>query len=106
MTSAYDVIYKKLTPTSQVELDEKRGKFETLISEIQKRNSHRVLHISELMKTLVAYSQTEFTDMSAELITEIKQAANSYKQSAGKRKKTYKRSSTKKSKSRRNKTRK
>lgn len=106
MTSAYDVIYKKLTPTSQVELDEKRGKFETLISEIQGRNPGSVVDISELMKLLAAYSQTEFMDMSPALITEIKQAAKSYQKGAGKRKKTYKRSSTKKSKSRRNKTRK
>jgi hypothetical protein len=103
MTSAYDVIYKKLTPTSQVELDEKRGKFETLISEIQGRNPGSV----DLMRLLAAYSQTRFEGMSDNLISDIKKAAEkSYNQSAGKRKKTYKRSSTKKSKSRRNKTRK
>ena len=102
MTSAYDVIYQKLTPTRQAELAKNRKNFETLISEIQGRNPDSV----DLMRLLASYSQTEFKDMSSELITDIKQAAKSYQQSGGKRKKTYKRSSTKKSKSRRNKTRK
>ena len=99
MTSAYDVIYQKLTPDGKAELAKNRTNFEALISEIQRRNPESV----DLMKLLAAYSQTRFEGMSEKLIS---QAAKSYQQSAGKRKKTYKRSSTKKSKSRRNKTRK
>lgn len=107
MKPVFDTIYDNLTPAIQMEFTTKRHQFETLISFIRERNHLEVNDNKKLMKLLATFSQSEFKDMSPDLITEIKQAAaNSYQQAAGKRKKTYKRSSTKKSKSRRNKMRK
>lgn len=111
MKPVFDTIYDTLTPASQIELAAKKQQFETLISFIRDRNHLKVVDVNDnkkLMNILASFSQTEFKEMSPELITEIKQAAvaNSYQQAAGKRKKTYKRSSTKKSKSKRNKMRK
>ncbi len=104
MKPVFDTIYDNLTPAIQMEFTTKRHQFETLISFIRERNHLEVNDNKKLMKLLATFSQSEFKDMSPDLITEIKQAAanNSYQQSGGKRKKTYKRSSTKKSKSRRN----
>ena len=110
MKPVFDTIYDTLTPASQIELAAKKEQFETLISLIRVRNHLKVVDVADnkkLMNILASFSQTEFKEMSPDLISEIKQAAaNSYQQAAGKRKKTYKRSSTKKSKSRRNKMRK
>lgn len=61
------------------------------------------------MRIVGTYNQAEFAPMSEELIGSIKTAVvapHKNGQTGGKRKKTYKRSSTKKSKSRRNKMRK
>ena len=112
MKPVFDTIYDTLTPASQIELAAKKQQFETLISFIRDRNKLKVVDVADnkkLMNILASFSQTEFKEMSPVLITDIKQAAaaaNSYQQAAGKRKKTYKHSSTKKSKSRRNKMRK
>lgn len=111
MKPVFDTIYDTLTPASQIELATKKEQFETLISFIRDRNKLKVVDVADnkkLMNILASFSQTEFKEMSPALISEIKQAAaaNSYQQAAGKLKKTYKRSSTKKSKSRRNKMRK
>lgn len=110
MKPIFDTIYDTLTPAGQIELNAKKSQFDTLISFIRIRNKLKVVDVNDnkkLMNILASFSQTEFKEMSPALISEIKQAAaNSYQQAAGKRKNTYKRSSTKKSKSRRNKMRK
>jgi hypothetical protein len=113
MKPVFDTIYDNLTPASQMEFTTKRPQFEELILLIKAGIKldpleDAIKYRQKLILTLATFSQSKFKDMSPELITDIKQAAinNSYQQSGGKRKKTYKRSSTKKSKSKRNKMRK